>query len=58
MTNFMLLGLLRTAVNVRYWHLADIPSCTAHAPLSGVKRKAFKLNVHIAEQGLLNKASY
>src|SRR6476660_7063794 len=25
--------------DVRYWHLADIPSCTAHVCFSGVKRK-------------------
>jgi len=31
-------GLIRYR-DVRYWHLADIPSCTAHVCFSGVKRK-------------------
>ena len=28
----------RISGDVRYWHLADIPSCTAHVRYSGVKR--------------------
>ena len=30
-------GLIRYR-HVRYWHLADIPSCTAHVCFSGIKR--------------------
>jgi hypothetical protein len=33
--------------DVRFWPKADIPSCTAHVPLSGVKQTLFRCALSI-----------